>query len=150
MEGKPVSLTVWAGELNFLRNIHIFSHLVLSCLILCFVTAILCGTTSFCLFALLTVSQGYQGHCYVWSFGSGQLKATIKFSISLIFGPFLPPFLLLLSFFWVSKCSRTRDEVSGLLSIKEKEDLSQLGTAGSNNENLYMIIKKDSIEDGGD
>ena len=42
----------------------------------------------------------------------------------------------------MSKCSRTRDKVSGLLSIKEKEDMSQLGTAGSNNEKLYMTIKK--------
>ena len=50
----------------------------------------------------------------------------------------------------MSKCSRTRNEVSGLLSIKEKEDLSQLGMAGSNNEKVYMIIKKDSTEDGGD
>ena len=61
MGGNAVSLNVWAGELKFLQNIHIFPHSVFSYRILCFVIVPKCGTASFCLFAQVLVSQDC--HC---------------------------------------------------------------------------------------
>merc|ERR1712037_328213 len=73
--------------------------------------------------------------------GRDDSKLSLSFNKSHIWS-FSASFLAFAISFSVSKCSRIRDEVSGLLSIKEKEDMSQLGTAGSNNEKLYMTIKK--------